>query len=394
MRVSTPALFNGSLANILSQQAAVAKSQEQVATGIKFKTAGENPSGMAQVLALQQAQAEQAQVMGNVTTLRQRMGTEENALASAGDVLSRVRELAVQANNATLSSENRKQIATELTQLKAQLVDIANTSDGIGHYIFGGTLDGSVPFASSASGVSYGGTQTVRELAVGEGRSMAEGDSGDAAFLRIPNGDGRLRVDAAASNTGSLSLRGVGVASGAAQALSISFSGGNYEVRDAGNSLLQSGSYSAGQSLTVAGATLSLAGTPADGDRLNIAPASNTDLFARVQGVIDATLAANDTPAAKALNQTQFYNALNELDGGLAHVSTVRASVGSRLATLDDVDNRLQGLDIQLQQTLSEVRDLDYAESISRLQLHSVALQAAQSAFAKVQGLSLFNYLR
>jgi len=28
------------------------------------------------------------------------------------------------------------------------------------------------------------------------------------------------------------------------------------------------------------------------------------------------------------------------------------------------------------------------------LQLHSLSLQAAQAAFAKVQGLSLFNYLR
>ena len=311
MRVSTPALFNSSLSNILNQQAEVAKFENQVSTGVRFTTAGQDPSGMAQVLALQQAQAEHTQYLGNVTTLRQRLGTEENALASASDVLSRVRELAVQANNATVSPENRQQIAAELTQLKAHLVEIANTNDGIGHYVFGGTLDSSKPFSATAGGVSYSGTQTVRELSVGEGRSIAEGDSGDTTFLRVPNAAG-----------------------------------------------------------------------------------ANVDLFARVQKVIDATLADTSTDAARILNQAQFAEAIGEVDGGITHLSTVRATVGSRLATLDEVDNRLQGLDTLLQSTLSDVRDLDYAESISKLQLHSLSLQAAQAAFAKVQGLSLFNYLR
>lgn len=311
MRISTQGQFNSSLANILQQQAAVAKAQDQVSTGVKFSTAGENPAGMAQVMALEQARVEHAQFGGNVTTLRQRLGAEENALASSGEVMNRVRDLAVQANTATLSTENRQQIASELGQLKSQLIDLANSSDGLGHSVFGGTQDGSAPFVEGSTAVAYSGTQSVRTLSLGEGRSMAEGDSGDAVFLRI---------------------------------------------RDAAG--------------------------------------GNTDLFARVQAVIDATLADTSTPAARTANQAQFAAALAGVDGGLDHLATVRASVGTRLAALDDTDSRLQGLNTQLQQTLSEVRDLDYAESISRLQLHSLALQAAQSAFAKVQGLSLFNYLR
>lgn len=311
MRVSTPALFNSSLSNILNQQAAVAKAQDQVSSGVKFKTAGENPSGMAQVLSLEQARAEHSQWQSNVTTLRQRMGTGENALASAGDVLSRVRELAVQANNASVSDENRQQIATELTQLKAELLAIANTSDGAGHYVFGGTQDATAPFADTVAGLSYSGSQNVRELPIGEGRTLAEGDSGDTVFLRVRNAAG-----------------------------------------------------------------------------------SHTDLFARVQAALDATLAPTDTDAARLLSQSAFSEALAGLDESISHLATVRASVGSRLATLDDVEERLDGIDLQLQQTISEVRDLDYAESISRLQLHALSLQAAQAAFAKVQGLSLFNYLR
>jgi flagellar hook-associated protein 3 FlgL len=46
-----------------------------------------------------------------------------------------------------------------------------------------------------------------------------------------------------------------------------------------------------------------------------------------------------------------------------------------------------------MQTTLSEVKDLDYAEAISRFEMDSAVLQASQQSFSKVQQLSLFNYL-
>jgi flagellar hook-associated protein 3 FlgL len=47
----------------------------------------------------------------------------------------------------------------------------------------------------------------------------------------------------------------------------------------------------------------------------------------------------------------------------------------------------------QLETTRSSIEDLDYAEAASRLSQQSVTLQAAQQAFVRVQGLSLFNFL-
>ena len=56
--------------------------------------------------------------------------------------------------------------------------------------------------------------------------------------------------------------------------------------------------------------------------------------------------------------------------------------------------NANDAFSLQLEQSLSEVQDLDYAEAVSRLNQQLLSLQAAQQAFVKVQGLSLFNYLR
>jgi flagellar hook-associated protein 3 FlgL len=48
---------------------------------------------------------------------------------------------------------------------------------------------------------------------------------------------------------------------------------------------------------------------------------------------------------------------------------------------------------LHTQRTLSDIRDLDYAEAVSRLQNDLFVLQAAQQSFARIEGNSLFNYL-
>jgi flagellar hook-associated protein 3 FlgL len=71
----------------------------------------------------------------------------------------------------------------------------------------------------------------------------------------------------------------------------------------------------------------------------------------------------------------------------------VRADVGVRQNQVENQQSLNEDFNLQLEQTLSSVQDLDYAQAISELNLQLTALQAAQQAYVKVQGLSLFNYL-
>ena len=87
-------------------------------------------------------------------------------------------------------------------------------------------------------------------------------------------------------------------------------------------------------------------------------------------------------------------NSLKDIDSALVNFLQVRTSVGARLNALDDQESHNEKFIIDMQTTLSEVRDLDFAEAISKFNLENIALQAAQQAFAKVQNLSLFNFLR
>jgi flagellar hook-associated protein 3 FlgL len=48
---------------------------------------------------------------------------------------------------------------------------------------------------------------------------------------------------------------------------------------------------------------------------------------------------------------------------------------------------------LRLKSTRSDVEDLDYTEAITRMNKDQLALEAAQSSFAKISKLSLFNYI-
>ena len=68
--------------------------------------------------------------------------------------------------------------------------------------------------------------------------------------------------------------------------------------------------------------------------------------------------------------------------------------IGARFNTLATVRDVNQGVELVNDQILSEIRDLDYAEAVSRLSLESFTLEAAQQSYAKISNISLFTYLR
>lgn len=92
-------------------------------------------------------------------------------------------------------------------------------------------------------------------------------------------------------------------------------------------------------------------------------------------------------------NNTLNPAVLDQLDNALDHILTVRAGTGARQNALDNQQQINESLKLQIQTTRSEIEDLDFAAAASRLNQQTLTLQAAQQAFAKVQGLSLFNFL-
>jgi flagellar hook-associated protein 3 FlgL len=84
---------------------------------------------------------------------------------------------------------------------------------------------------------------------------------------------------------------------------------------------------------------------------------------------------------------------LDQLDNALEHLVGFRATAGARLNAAQSQKDINESFLLQLEQTRSNIEDLDYADAATRLSQESVALQAAQQAFVRVQNLNLFNFL-
>lgn len=111
-----------------------------------------------------------------------------------------------------------------------------------------------------------------------------------------------------------------------------------------------------------------------------------------------ATIAvALETPVNGAAGQARFNNAMNraltDIDQSANSVLVTLSGVGARINAIDSQKAANDAYTLQLQQTLSSVQDLDYASAASQLNAQLLALQAAQQSFAKVQRLTLFDYL-
>ena len=104
--------------------------------------------------------------------------TADSALGEAVDVLTRARELAVQAASDTLPAEQREALAMEIESLTQQLIDLANT-DHAGRYVFAGTAYDAPAFDENGE---YVGNQDSPSVQVGQSTWVESGYAGDDFF--------------------------------------------------------------------------------------------------------------------------------------------------------------------------------------------------------------------
>jgi len=120
-------------------------------------------------------------------------------------------------------------------------------------------------------------------------------------------------------------------------------------------------------------------------DTFMVVPASSggtMSVFDVVNDFATALASGNPQPAT-----------LTDLDAAMDVLLGVRADVGSRLRAVDEQRNVNDSFNLVIEREQSDIMDLDYAEAISRFNRELLAFQASEQVIAKVQGLSLFNYL-
>ena len=397
MRVSTQGAFQSGLSLMQRLQSALDHTQRQIASGRRILRPSDDPIASGRALQMRESIARLEQFDRNANVAANRLHQEETVLSSVNNTLQRVRELALQASNATQSHETRQLIAVEMRERLDELVQLANQRDGNGRFLFAGNHEATQPVVRNGSTFSYVGDQGQRMIQIGEGRQVADGDSGSAVFFDIRDGNGTFATTANAANAGTVVAGATSVTDPSAwvpDQYSLRFiDANNYEVLDSSASVIASGPYQPGDTVAFAGIELELQGSPIAGDSFTIEPSQSRDVFSSVAEMVAAIESGPVDDVGVAAMTNRVNASLRNIDQAIGNMLDIRTQVGSRLAAIDAQEDSNAGFVATFQETLADIEDLDYAEAISRLSLQMTTLEAAQQSFVRTQSLSLFNYL-
>ncbi len=397
-RISSSMMYDQSVFLMLSKQSKLNHLEQQLATGKKIVTAKDDPVASGAAVGMDRILAELEQLGANAGNAQNRLGLQENALTQAGELLQRVSDLSIQANNAALSADDRKAVANELKSIKEQILALSNTSDGSGRYLFGGAADGAAPFTLSNGSVIYNGDQNQRQVEVAPGTFIKDTLPGSEIFLRIRTGDGTVDGGAVAGNAGQAVLTDVsrdGSGSWDGSSYTLRFTAPDtYEVVDTSNTVVGTGNYASGEDIVFEGLRVRIEGTPAAGDEFSAGPAGTRDVFSTLDKLVQTLEMDTSTLAGRTAQQNALQASIRDVSRAAEALIDARAAGGAQLKSIDDAAALREANSVTLQTSLSQLRDLDYAEAIGQYKLEGAALQAAQTIFTQMQSMSLFNMIR
>ena len=432
MRISTIQAFNNGVQGLQRNYANVTRTQEQISTGNRILTPADDPVASVRLLQLEQQQNVLTQYKENLTAATNSLTQEESSLNSVNTILQRVRELAVQAGNGALSQSDRQSMALELREREDELFGLFNSRNARGEYLFSGFQGKTQPFVRDAAGnYSYVGDEGQRELQVAGSLSVPINDNGKKLFENIINA-GRLNTLAVAppvplpplpagstlnvsaplvqdevafSSTPAFPDNGIGIHFTSAA---------NYVVYDlaapptfpvAGPPFVDPNVLASGQlddkpstsdQLVFRGVSIALSGAPVGTETFTVTldpTRQKQGLLGTLQTLRVALEATADTPAGNLAIRDSVAEALTNLDGGMTRLDLVRGEIGARLNVIESTQTDNEDVSLVNKGVQADLRELDYAEALSRLSFQSIILEAAQQSFVKISSLNLFNKL-
>lgn len=414
MRISTIQAFNNGVQGLQKNYATAIRTQEQISTRNRILTPADDPVASVRLLQLEQQQNVLGQYKENLTAAKNGLAQEEVTLNSVNTVLQRVRELAVQAGNGALSQADRESIAAELGEREDELLGLMNTRNARGEYLFAGFQGKTQPFVREADGsYSYQGDEGQRKLQIASSLSVPISDNGKKTFENVINA-GRVQAAVTAAPGSTLQVSAPLVQD------EVAFSGANpfpddgvavvfdtvnqnsYVVyalpRTSPETPLPDGGGTLdadpdkADSLVFRGVTLKFSGVPVGGETVQL----TVDATQQKRGILD-TIAQLKNSLQGSASGFQIGDAvavaITNLDHGMTTVDSVRGEIGARLNVVETTQTDNDDVGLVNKSVQAELRELDYAEALSRLAFQTVILEAAQQSYVKVSGLNLFNKL-
>ncbi len=316
MRVSTSQIYNIANIGMRDAQVAVDKTNQQISSGKRVLSPADDPVAATAILMLNQELSRTTQFTKNIDTADNNLTLEDTTLQSVVSLVQRLKELTVNSGNtAVLTPSDYKAMAAELDSRLGELMNLQNTRNASGQYIFAGFQSQTQPFVDNGGGnYSYQGDEGQLSVQASTTVTVAVSDSGKKIFMDIPASHNTFNTRPSSSNQATPpAVISVGdVYDQAAfdklfpEDMLVTFNANssvnppspNYTIteRSSGKVLVDKQVYVSGQDIKVNGAKFSISGSPYPG--IAAVPSTISMSSAAFTGAIAADKDYSVTPGA------------------------------------------------------------------------------------------------
>jgi len=196
MRVTESMIYNSTNTSLANDRASLQAITEKVSSNKQLNRPSDNPADVRSAVGLNDTLAQINQYLRNIDSASSKVSAMDTALSSAGDLIQRANELAIEGANGTLDSGQRQSIGAEVSQLIEAMAQDAGAKVG-DDYVFSGFRVDKPPYQVTGAGQvgAYQGDHGVVVARVGQSSTMQINLSGDAVFQPALDALKQLQTD-------------------------------------------------------------------------------------------------------------------------------------------------------------------------------------------------------
>ncbi len=378
-------VINTNVSSLIAQNAmasntlAQSKAMQQLSTGLRINGAKDDAAGLAIASKMTSQIKGLDQAVRNSNDAISMLQTADGALVAVGDMMQRMRELAVQSASDTNVAGDRGALNDEFTQLKTEINRITKNTQWNGMSVLDGTggaaSDGKFSFQV---GANKGQTieTTINQMSFGESTIKVDtattGDGKAEAATTTITGSGFKEGDVITINANNQQFQFT-ISKDQAAAYKAAVDGG---ADSDGQKAL------AADVVTALGATF--AGLTVSGADNTIVLTGNDDVangFSATAKVTTGGLASLDALNIKLPGDAS--NAISGLDTAITNVNSQRSSLGAVINRLTYAADNLANVSQNTSASRSRVQDTDYAKASTELARTQIIAQASTAMLAQ-----------
>ncbi|MES2183551.1 MAG: flagellin [Pseudomonadota bacterium] len=378
--------------NLSMSQSSLATSMQRLSSGLRINSAKDDAAGLAI------SERMNTQIRGLTVASRNANDgislaqTAEGSLGNIGDMLQRMRELAVQSGNATNSASDRKALQSEVGQLAQEIDRVAKTTTFNGTKILDGSFAGAVfqVGANSGDNISVGSLANAKASELGSIQfatgSVTSIDTTTITGYNTAIAAGTLSIDIGSTT---ISLDKIDAASSGSERLGQVAAAINAKTADTGVTAFVTGKSDGTFDIEFRSEAMDLSATTPTATAVSLSGFSVANSgFALSSLAVDAT--ATDIKGVDTIDvstQAGSWDALKKIDDAINTVNSSRATLGALQSRFENAISSIGSQSENLSASRGRIVDADFAAETANLSRAQILQQAGTAMVAQANQL-------